>query len=212
MTDGATTLAPFTVEEFRRRAARAAAATGGEDYGDHVLNPSMRHLILREGLREAAVLVAAVDRPEGVSLILTKRTDALRSHSGQVAFPGGAIDAQDASPEWAALRETEEEIGLDPGLVEVIGRMPDYVSGSGYRIAPVLGVVQPGFVLTINPDEVDDVFEVPLAFLMDPANHIRESKLWQEQERFFYTMPHGDRPIWGITAGIIRTLYERLYA
>lgn len=212
MTDGGAALAGFAVEDFRRRAARAAVHDIDATYGDHVLNPSLRHLILRENLRDAAVLIAAVDRPEGASLILTKRTDALRSHSGQVAFPGGAIDAQDASPEWAALRETEEEIGLDPALVEVIGRMPDYVSGSGYRIAPVLGVVQPGFVLTINPDEVDDVFEVPLAFLMDPANHIRESKMWQEHERFFYTMPHGDRHIWGITAGIIRTLYERLYA
>jgi 8-oxo-dGTP pyrophosphatase MutT (NUDIX family) len=202
----------FTADEFRRRAARLSPMLGDAVDGDHVLNPSLRHLILREGLRDAAVLIAVVDRPDGASVLFTKRHDRLRSHSGQVAFPGGAIDPEDPSPEWAALRETEEEIGLDPSLVEVVGRMPNYVSGSGYRITPVLGIVQPGFVLTINPDEVDDAFEVPLAFLMDPANHIRDSKVWQEQERFFYTMPHGERYIWGITAGIIRTLYERLYA
>jgi 8-oxo-dGTP pyrophosphatase MutT (NUDIX family) len=212
MKDQAVALDSLTVEDFRRRAARISSLLGDAVDGDHVLNPSLRHLILREGLRDAAVLIAVIDRPEGASLLLTKRTDRLRSHSGQIAFPGGAIDPDDASPEWAALRETEEEIGLDPALVEVVGRMPDYVTGSGYRIAPVLGVVQPGFVLTINPDEVDDVFEVPLAFLMDPANHVRDSRIWNEQERFFYATPHGERHIWGITAGIIRTLYERLYA
>lgn len=212
MKDDTAALASFTVEEFRLRAARMTARLGDAVDGDHVLNPELRHLILREGLRDAAVLIAVVDRPEGASVLLTKRTDRLRSHSGQIAFPGGAIDPEDESPEWAALRETEEEVGLDPSLVEVVGRMPDYVTGSGYRIAPVLGVVQPGFVLTVNPDEVEDVFEVPLAFLMDPANHMRDSRIWQEKERFFYAMPHGERHIWGITAGIIRTLYERLYA
>ena len=90
--------------------------------------------------------------------------------------------------------------------------MPDYMTGSGYRIAPVLGIVRPDYLVTINEDEVDDVFEVPLSFLMDPANHRRESRIWQEKERFYYTMPYGQRFIWGVTAGIIRTLYERLYA
>jgi 8-oxo-dGTP pyrophosphatase MutT (NUDIX family) len=205
-------LGRFTAAEFRRRAAREKGHSGGDEYGDHVLNPSLRRLIVREGLRDAAVLIGAVDRPEGATLLLTQRNENLRSHSGQVAFPGGRIDPEDVSPEAAALRETEEEVGLDPSLVEIVGRMPDYVSGSGYRIAPILGVVKPGFLLTINPDEVADAFEVPLAFLMEPANHIRESRLWQEQERYYYRMPHGDRHIWGVTAGIIRTLYERLYA
>jgi 8-oxo-dGTP pyrophosphatase MutT (NUDIX family) len=135
----------------------------------------------------------------------------MRSHSGQIAFPGGKIDAEDPSPEDAALREAGEEIGLDGGHVDVIGRLPEYVSGSGYRIAPVLSIVRPGFLLTINPDEVDAAFEVPLAFLMDPANHRRQSRIWNDRERFFYEMPFGDRYIWGVTAGIIRTLYESLY-
>jgi len=153
-----------------------------------------------------------VDRGEEATVLLTKRTEKLRSHSGQIAFPGGRIDPEDATPEHAALREAEEEIGLDATFIEVIGRMPDYLTGSGYRIAPVLATVRPGFLLTINEDEVDDAFEVPLRFLMDPANHRRESRMWQERERFFYTMPHGERYIWGVTAGILRTLYERLYA
>ena len=111
-----------------------------------------------------------------------------------------------------ALRETAEEVGLDAGFVELVGRMPDYVSGSGYRIAPVLSVVRPGFHLTLNPQEVDTAFEVPLAFLMDPANHRRDSRFWNDREWFFYEIPYHGQHIWGVTAGIIRTLYERLYA
>lgn len=202
----------FTVEDFRARAAREQAPHGGTDYGDHMLNPDLGPLFKHARLRDAAVLIPVVDRGGEGSVILTKRTEKLRSHSGQVAFPGGRIDPGDPTPEAAALRETEEEIGLSPDFIEVVGRMPDYVSGSGFRIAPVLSVVRPGFLLTINEDEVDDAFEVPLSFLMDPANHNRESRIWQDRERFFYTMPFGERYIWGVTAGIIRTLYERLYA
>lgn len=207
-----TTAKVFTADDFRRRAARQSGTWGRDDYGDHRLNPSLRDMILRDGLRDAAVLVPVVDHREGASVILTQRTETLRSHSGQVAFPGGRIDPEDATPEGAALRETHEEIGLGAERIEVVGRMPDYVTGSGYRIAPVLGIVRPGFSLTINPDEVAAAFEVPLAFLMDPANHRRESRVWQDRERFFYTMPFGERYIWGVTAGIIHTLYERLYA
>lgn len=208
----AQTVQAFTTEDFRRRAAREQAPHVETDYGDHRLNPDLRDLIVRDGLRDAAVLIPVVDRDGEASVILTKRTDTLRSHAGQVAFPGGRIDPTDPTPEFTALRETEEEIGLGQEFIEIVGRMPDYVSGSGFRIVPVLSIVQPGFVLTINRDEVDDAFEVPLSFLMDPANHNRESRVWQERERFYYTMPFGDRYIWGVTAGIIRTLYERLYA
>lgn len=203
---------PFTADDFRRRAAHEKAPFADADYGDHRLNPDMRDLIVRDGLRDAAVLIPVVDRGDEASVILTKRTEKLRSHSGQIAFPGGRLDATDPTPEYAALRETEEEIGLSPRFIEVVGRMPDYVSSSGFRIAPILSVVRPDFRLTINPDEVDDAFEVPLSFLMDPANHTRDSRIWQEKERYFYTMPFGERYIWGVTAGIIRTLYERLYA
>lgn len=203
---------PFTAEDFRLRAAHEKGPFPEADYGDHRLNPDLRDMIVRDGLRDAAVLIPVVDRGDEASVILTKRTEKLRSHSGQIAFPGGRLDATDPTPEYAALRETEEEIGLAPRFVEVVGRMPDYVTGSGFRIAPILSVVRPGFRLTINPDEVDDAFEVPLSFLMDPANHNRGSRIWEEKERYFYTMPFGERHIWGVTAGIIRTLYERLYA
>jgi 8-oxo-dGTP pyrophosphatase MutT (NUDIX family) len=169
-------------------------------------------LIRQAPLREAAVLIPVVDHGPEATVILTKRAETLRNHTGQVAFPGGRIDPQDVTPEDAALRETAEEIGLAADHVDLLGRMPDYVSGSGYRIVPVLGVVRPGFRLRINPDEVDAAFEVPLRFLMDPANHARASRFWGEHEWFYYDMPYEGRRIWGVTAGIIRTLYERLYA
>lgn len=203
---------PFSAKDFRVRAALERGPYAEADYGDHRWNPDIGDLFLQRPLRDAAVLIPVVDYGERATILLTKRAERLRSHSGQVAFPGGRIDDTDASPEEAALREAEEEIGLDRQFIEIIGRMPDYVSGSGYRIAPVLSVVRPGFLLTINKDEVDDAFEVPLSFLMDPANHTRDSRIWENKERFFYTMPYGERYIWGVTAGIIRTLYERLYA
>ncbi|MGN6585549.1 MAG: CoA pyrophosphatase [Rhizobiaceae bacterium] len=205
------TVPPFSVEDFRRRVARRNGSAGGDDYGDHRFNPELREMILGAKLRDAAVLIPVVGHPEGTTLILTQRTEKLRHHSGQIAFPGGSIDPDDASAEDAALRETEEEIGLDRGFIEILGRLPDYVSGSGFRVVPVLAVVRPGFILTLNEDEVDDVFEVPLSFLMDPANHAHRSKIWQGRERTFYEMPYGDRYIWGLTAGILRVLYERLY-
>ena len=203
----------FSARDFRERAGRGVVADDVPQYGDHSLNPDLRDMIVREGLRDAAVLIGVVDRGnDEATVLLTQRTERLRSHSGQVAFPGGRVDATDASPEEAALRETFEEIGLLPGAIEVIGRMPDYVTGSGYRIVPVLGIIAAPFELTLNEHEVDAVFEVPLGFLMNAANHNRESRLWKEKQRFYYTMPYGERFIWGVTAGIIRVLYERLYA
>jgi 8-oxo-dGTP pyrophosphatase MutT (NUDIX family) len=157
------------------------------------------------------VLIPVIEHGREATVLLTKRAEKLRSHSGQVAYPGGTIDPTDPTPEAAALRETFEEIGLGQDHIDIIGRMPDYVAGSGYRIAPVLSIVQPGFSLTLNFEEVDAAFEVPLRFLMDPANHTRDSRMWNDLEWFFYDMPYGDRRIWGVTAGIIRTLYERLY-
>lgn len=202
----------FSARDFRERVVHLHPEDLERDYGDHYFNPGFSDLIRRDNLRAAAVLIPVVDHGDDASVILTKRAEKLRSHSGQVAFPGGRIDATDPSPEFAALRETEEEIGLGADRIEIIGRMPDYISGSGYCIAPVLGIVQPEFRLTLNPHEVDAAFEVPLRFLMDPANHHQNSRVWDNRKWVFYDMPFGGQRIWGVTAGIIRTLYERYYA
>lgn len=203
---------PFSADSFRLRAVRERGPFVADDsYGDHRFNPQHPRLALQRELRNAAVLIPVVDHGDDATVILTKRAEKLKNHPGQVAFPGGTIDPNDISPEGAALRETEEEIGLDRKHIEIIGRMPDYVAGSGYRIVPVLGVVRPGFDLSINADEVDAAFEVPLRFLMDPANHRQDSRMWNDRKWFYYDMPYGGQRIWGVTAGIIRTLYERLY-
>jgi 8-oxo-dGTP pyrophosphatase MutT (NUDIX family) len=203
----------FSARAFSQRVALKGNETLDQDHGDHLLNPELDALIAANPLRDAAVLVPIVDRGDEASVLLTLRNANMRKHSGQVAFPGGAIDPEDDyEPEKAALREAHEEIGLEGRHVEVIGRLPRYLTTTGYSITPVLGLVHPPFELTLNPAEVADVFEVPLSFLMDPGNHRRESRIWQEKERFYYTMPFGDRFIWGVTAGIIRTLYERLYS
>jgi len=206
---------PFTLADLRRRIERVGDAVDDDgDYGDHRWNPGHPRLqdLWKLKMRDAAVLIPVVDRPDGPSVILTKRTEALRSHSGQVAFPGGRVDDTDISPEFTALRETDEEIGIRPDQVEVIGRMPDYMSGSGFRIAPIIGVVQPGFQLDINEDEVDAVFEAPLSFLMDPANQTQGSREWNGLEWRYFDMPYNGQRIWGVTAGIIRAFYERFYA
>ena len=158
----------------------------------------------------AAVLIAIVGR-DPLTVLLTQRTDGLQSHAGQIAFPGAKIDAEDPGPLAAALREAEEEIGLDPALVEPLGFLDRYRTSTGYVIHPVVALVAPGFALTPNPREVADVFEVPLSFLMDDRNHHRQSRLWQGRERHFYAMPFGDRFIWGATAGMIRNMHQRLF-
>ena len=210
--DQLTSAQPFTADDFRARLALERGPYADADFGDHRWSPGVEPFVSPDKLRDAAVLVPVVDRGPEATILLTKRTEKLRNHSGQIAFPGGRIDPTDASAEDAALRETEEEIGLDRSFIDVIGRMPDYMTGSGYRVAPVLGIVRPDFLLTINEDEVSDAFEVPLSFLMHPQNHFRDSGIWRNQERFFYRMPYHNWEIWGVTAGIIRTIYERLYA
>jgi len=208
----------FDAADFSRRAAGHDADRGEGavpahlGHGDHVLNADLVQELSEKHLRDAAVLIPVVDDGPEARVILTRRTASLRRHSGQVAFPGGAIDPEDGSADVAAMREAEEEIGLDRRFVSVVGHLPVYLTTTGFRIRPVLSVVQPGFTLTANPAEVAEVFEVPLSFLMNPDNHRRESRVWEGRERHYFVMPYQDHYIWGVTAGIIRTLYERLYA
>ncbi len=171
----------------------------------------MLEIIAREQpIRPAAVLIPVVDHPQP-TVLLTQRAAHLNDHAGQISFPGGKIDATDASPLDAALREAEEEIGLAREFVEPIGYLDLYGTAFGFRILPTVARVRPGFTLRINRSEVDDAFEVPLAFLMDPANHQIHSKDFRGIERSYYAMPFGQRYIWGATAGILRVLYERIY-
>ncbi len=160
--------------------------------------------------RPAAVLAPIVARPEGLTVLLTLRASALRSHSGQVAFPGGKIDPGETALA-GALREAREEIGLEERFIEPLGWLDTYLTGTGFRIAPLVALVEPGFTLTINPHEVDTAFETPLVFLMDEANHAIHEREWNGRMRRYYAMPYEDRYIWGATAGMLRNLWERLF-
>jgi len=161
-------------------------------------------------VRPAAVLIPVVEHDEP-TVLLTMRAAHLNSHAGQISFPGGKIDPTDASPLDAALREAEEEVGLDRSFVDPVGYLDLYATGYGFRILPTLARIRPGFKLTINASEVDDAFEVPLSFLMNPENHQLHSKEFRGAERSYYAMPFAERYIWGATAGILRVLYERIY-
>jgi 8-oxo-dGTP pyrophosphatase MutT (NUDIX family) len=173
-------------------------------------NDRMLEIIAREQpVRPAAVLIPVVDHPQP-TVLLTQRAPHLTDHAGQISFPGGKIDVTDASPLATALREAEEEIGLSREFVDPIGYLDLYGTSFGFRILPTVARVRPGFRLHINKSEVDDAFEVPLAFLMDPANHQVHSREFRGMERSYYAMPFAERYIWGATAGILRVLYERI--
>lgn len=176
--------------------------------GDLDLDPELWRRAGVVAAKPAAVLVPVVDRAEP-SVILTLRTPDLTSHAGQIAFPGGKIDPHDVSPVGAALREAQEEIGLEPAFVEPLGYLDLYLTFSGFRILPTVARVGPDYALTLNRSEVADAFEVPLDFLMEPLNHQRQSRDWNGITRQYYAMPYLDRHIWGVTAGILRNLYER---
>lgn len=212
----------FTAVDFRRRAetrsrslasaadvARLDAIMRGDDDLDAGRAP---RTAVRDDLRLAGVLIGIVEREPGATVILTLRASHLSVHAGQIAFPGGRIDTRDRTVIDAAVREAGEEIGLLPGEVELVGLLDPYRTNSGFHVVPVLSIVSPGFVAKTDANEVAEVFEVPLEFLMNAANHQRHSVDWEGRRRHFYAMPYRDRYIWGATAGILRAMYERLYA
>lgn len=187
----------------------AAAPPPGIRRGDHDLNPD---LLPDSPLTRAAVLVPLVDRPQGLTILLTRRTDHLQAHAGQISFPGGRCEPGDCDPVATALREAEEEIGLCRSLVTPVGQLDTYVTRTGFEVSPVIGLVTPPPALVPDPNEVAEVFEVPLAFLLDPANHQRNQLIHDGLERHYYAMPYGTYYIWGATAGMLMNFYAYLTA
>lgn len=186
-------------ERLARRTPPAFSVYGDDGAGRH-----------DAAVTPAAVLVPIVSHDHGLTVLFTQRTAHLKAHSGQVAFPGGRAEPGDASAEFTALREAQEEIGLAPERVEVLARLPDYLTRTGYRVSPVVGLVLPPLELVPDPNEVHDIFEVPLGFLLDPRNHRRRTREYQGQTVGFYEMPYGERYIWGATAGMIVNLCRLL--
>ena len=177
--------------------------------GDQGTDRMLEMIAREQPIRPAAVLIAVVDHPQP-TVLLTQRAAHLHDHAGQISFPGGKIDPEDASPLDAALREAWEEIGLAREFIDPIGYLDLYGTGFGFRILPTVARIRPGFDLRISADEVDDAFEVPLAFLMDAANHQVHNKEFRGMMRSYYAMPFEERYIWGATAGMLRVLYERI--
>jgi len=169
----------------------------------------VQHLLPAQRI-QAAVLMPIVLRPEGLSLLFTQRATHLRNHAGQISFPGGRIEPNDAGPLAAALRETEEEIGLSRTYIHTVGYLVPHVIFTGYCVTPVIGFVQPGFELRLDTREVAEVFEAPLVYFLDPANHLARDRQVGEMTARVYDLPYGERRIWGATAGIVMSLYRML--
>jgi len=206
-----TLLPDLSIHAVRQRlVARQPVLCGRNNRSDDDLNPDMPFPLPETGLKPAAVLVPIIDRETGPTVLLTQRVETLRAHAGQIAFPGGRLDTPDEPPLTAALRETHEEIGLEPERVEIITTLDCYRTRTGYNITPVVGIVQPGFSLRLQEAEVADAFEVPLSHLIDPARRRRDSRVFLGAPRFFYAIPYGARYIWGATAGIIVNLADVL--
>jgi len=179
--------------------------------GDHALTPELIDVLPEDRiLRPAAVLVPIVERPRGETILLTLRTDHLNDHAGQVSFPGGRVDEGDTGPEHTALREAEEEVGLSPDFVDIIGALDIYETRTGFSITPVVGLVRPGFDLVLDEFEVADAFEVPVAFFLDPANHTMDSQFWKGAMRHYYDMAYEGYRIWGATAAMLVNLSKKL--
>lgn len=212
--DGLVAVPPERLQlpELRARFLRPPVDWHIEQQSDRILLPGVA-----SEPRPASVLVPIIDRPGGPVVLLTLRTTHLRQHSGQVAFPGGRVDPRDRDVVHTALREAHEEVGLDPRLVEVVGSMPEYTTGTGYRVTPVVGLVDRKAIVVPEPGEVAAAFEVPLAFLMDPRNHERRRYDIDGVTRTFFAMPWGPPDgepyfIWGATAAMLRNLYHFLRA
>jgi 8-oxo-dGTP pyrophosphatase MutT (NUDIX family) len=201
-------------DHLRERLGSAGSAPSGEAWLAGLppeLSASFNHLIPIAPI-PAAVLVPIVDHAERLTVLLTQRAADLKNHPGQISFPGGRIEATDAGPVEAALRETHEEIGLESRYIDVFGYLPDHLIISGYRVTPVVAFVRPGFELKLDRSEVTDTFEVPLDFLLDPANHKARRRKLGEGEIEVYDIPYGERNIWGATAGMLMTLYRLVQA
>lgn len=177
--------------------------------GDHQLNPGVAPLAK---LREAAVLIPIIEQQNEPQVLLTQRASHLSKHAGQISFPGGRSEPSDPDLSYTALRETQEEVGLAPETFELVGALPRYVTGTGFAISPFVGLARGPLATQPDPSEVDEIFEVPLAFLLDPSNHQRHSRIWQGQTRYFWAIPYRERYIWGATAGILVNLSRLLSA
>jgi 8-oxo-dGTP pyrophosphatase MutT (NUDIX family) len=214
---------PFSATGFRARARhglytapsptifdpRSGKAFGPSDWD---LNPELRgDLAVMAPPRPAAVLVPIVLQP-ALTVLFTQRSNDMPSHPGQISFPGGKVDECDADALACALREAHEEIGLTPDLVEPLGYLDSYRTGTGFQITPVVAFVRPDFPSVLDPREVLEMFEVPLSFLMNEANHQKDSREWRGRQRSFYAMPYEGRYIWGATAGMLKNMHQRLFA
>ncbi|MFC7051821.1 CoA pyrophosphatase [Hansschlegelia quercus] len=206
-----TDLAAFSLDDLRARAAERLLRHAPDPDDPETVVVGEREMLDPGHIpRAAAVLVGIIARPEP-ALLFTQRANDLRVHAGQVSFPGGKRDPGDPSPLATALREAEEEVGLDPALVRPIGYLDPYVTYSGFGIIGVVAEIDPSYRLTLSPGEVADAFEVPFAHLMSEENHLIESREWRGGVRSVHHMPWGERNIWGVTAGMVKNLYDRLY-
>lgn len=208
-------LEPVEIERLYRRLRRRdplgdLAGLEADPVDDLALNPGRRRRENDKAGRAASVLMPLVDRADEVTVLLTQRTDHLPDHPGQVSFPGGSREAGDVDPIATALREAEEEVGIAPRFVDILGTLDVYRTGTGFDVTPVIGVVDPAFRLKIDPHEVADVFEVPLGFFLDASNHVMETRSFEGRDFRFYTMPYDGYHIWGATAAMLVNLARAL--